>query len=109
MLTDREESSEEESNEEEVPTEELEEDVFIVNCTDYRHTAATDINDVVERIVTFAAEQMKNSGKFSYGDKLMLNLRVRSTKKMLKDANKRCVVKAKPATQRNQSPLKSSI
>ena len=91
-----------------MPTEEPDEDVFIVSCTDYR-TTATDINDVVERIVTFAAEQMKNSGKFSYGDKLMLNLRVRPTKKMLKDANKRCVVKAKPATPRNQSPLKSSI
>ena len=97
------ERSEEESSEEEEPTEEVveeeaEEDVFIVYCNEYR-TTATDVNDVVERIVTFATEQMKNSGKFSYGDKLMLNLKVSPAKKTSKDVKKEpCVVKAKPAS-----------
>ena len=62
-------------------------------------TDDNDVSDVVSIILKFAAEQMKRSGKFTYGDKLMLKLKIRprpkpATKGKTKAAA--CVVKAKP-------------
>ena len=67
-----------ESEEEEVPTWEVEEEEEkeappLKFSGNYRSTAS-DVEGVVGSIVAFASEQMKKSGKFTYGDILMLKL-----------------------------------
>ena len=62
--------------------------------------AANDVNDVVTKIFTLTAEEMKRIRKIRHGDKLMLKLKIRPMHKPATKGKAKAeasVVSAKPA------------